>query len=397
MDELAAQAAPQINRVQSLALVAGVIGLALCALGWFINADQFFRSYLMAFIFWTGLAVGCLAILMMQYLTGGAWGIIIRRELEAASQTLFLMALLFIPIIFGIHNLYIWSHPSDFVSDPILYHALEHKHPFLNTPFFIARAVVYFILWAGMAFYLNRWSLEQDRTNDARFTLRLQAISGPGLFVLSVTLTFAMIDWVMSLEPRWYSTIYGATFLAGEALAGFAFIIAVIVLLARYKPLSDVVLPRHYRDLGNLLLAFVLLWAYCAFSQFLLIWSGNLREETPWYLRRTVGGWGWIAIALIVLHFFLPFFLLLSGDVKRNGRRLTIVAGLVILMRFVDMVWLVEPAFPQTHFGLHWMDFVAMLGLGGIWLWVFLRQLKSRRLLPVNDPYMQEALSSESE
>ncbi|MGI8654911.1 MAG: hypothetical protein ACR2LC_06805 [Pyrinomonadaceae bacterium] len=397
MSEVIKQTAPEFGRLQGYALIAGISGLALCGVGWFVNAEQFFRSYLVAFVFWTGLALGCLGILMLQYLTGGAWGIIIRRALEAATGTLPLMALLFVPLIFGIHHLYIWSHPADFVADEVLHKILLHKQPYLNTPFFIARACLYFILWAGTGFLLNRWSLERDRTNDARFTLRLQALSGPGLFVLALTLTFAMIDWVMSLEPRWYSTIYGVTFIAGETLAGFAFIIAIFILLARYKPLADVLRPRHYRDLGNLLLAFVMLWAYCAFSQFLLIWSGNLREETPWYLRRTAGVWGWVSIALIALHFFLPFFLLLSGDVKRNARRLAIVAGVVILMRFVDVIWLVEPAFPQTHWTLHWMDFVAMLGTGGVWLWLFFQRLKGRPLLPVNDPYMREALSDEPE
>lgn len=395
------QPAPTFSRLQTPALVAGVVGLVLCAVGWFFMPDQFFRSYLVAYLFWAGLALGCLAVLMMQYLTGGAWGLIVRRELESATKTLPLMALLFVPLLAGMQSLYVWTHTGAVAADE----HLRHKHVYLNTEFFVIRWAAYFVVWVAIAYLLNRWSREQDRTADPRLSLRLERLSGPGLFVLSITVTFALIDWVMSLEPDWYSTIYGVTFMAGELLAAFAFIIAVVVLLSRYEPLSSRLLPRHFRDLGNLLLTFVMLWAYCAFSQFLLIWSGNLREEIPWYLRRLQGGWGWVGVSLIVLHFFLPFFLLLQGDIKRRARRLALVAYLVIVMRFVDLLWLVAPVFTRTVSPAHWVDLathlalslLALVGTGGVWLWVFIRQLSSNPLLPLNDPYMKEAFSGGDE
>lgn len=391
MSEMIQQMPQQLSRWQRPLFIVGAVFLALSAVGWLISPDQFFRSYLLAYIFWAGLALGCLAILMMQYVTGGAWGIILRRALESSTRTLPLLVLLFMPLLFGLHRLYIWTDQQLVASDPLLI----HKRPFLNIPFFLIRAAIYFLFWVGLSFLLNRWSREQDRTAEAKFAWRLEHLSAPGLFFLAVTLTLALIDWIMSLEPRWYSTIYAVGFMAGEMLAAFAFAIAVVILLSATKPLADVIRREHFRDLGNLLLTFVMLWAYCAFSQYLLIWSGNLREEIPWYLRRTVGGWGWVAIALILFHFFLPFFLLLFREIKDHKRMLIWVAGIVILLRFVDLFWLVEPAFYPEHFSLHWLDFVATIGLGGIWLAVFIWQLRTRPLLPLNDPYALEAFSNE--
>jgi hypothetical protein len=334
---------------------------------------------------------------MIQYLTGGAWGIISRRPLESAISTLPLLAVLFVPLLLGLHNLYTWTRADAIATDPYL----QHKAIYLNTTFFIVRWAICFIVWIGTAQLLNRWSEAQDRTADPRLALRLQNLSGPGLFVLAVTLTFALIDWVMSLEPDWYSTIYGVTFIAGETLAAFAFVIAIVVLLSGYPPLSNVIQPKHFRDLGSLLLTFVMLWAYCSFSQFLIIWSGNLREEAPWYLHRLQNGWGWIGASLIVFHFFVPFFLLLSASIKRHPRSLGIVAAIVLVMRFVDLLWLVAPAFPQVSLYSHWGDAigrlalnsVALIGLGGVWLWMFIRRLRASSLLPLNDPYMKESFS----
>lgn len=391
MSEMIQQTPQELYRWQKPLLVLGLVGLALSAVGWFFRPEQFFRSYLLAYIFWAGLTLGCLAILMMQYVTGGAWGIILRRALEGATRTLPLLILLFVPLLFGLHRLYIWTNQQIVSSDPLL----VHKHPFLNIPFFLVRAALYFSFWAGVSFFLNRWSRAQDRTGAAKFAWRLEHLSGPGLFFLAVTLTLAMIDWVMSLEPRWYSTIYAVGFMAGEMLAAFAFAIAVVILLSAKKPLAGVVRRKHFRDLGNLLLTFVMLWAYCAFSQYLLIWSGNLREEIPWYLRRTAGGWGWVAISLIVFHFFLPFFLLLFREIKDHTRMLVTVAVIVILLRFVDLFWLVEPAFYPQNFSLHWLDLVATIGVGGVWLAVFIRQLRAWPLLPLHDPYAEEAFGHE--
>jgi hypothetical protein len=378
----------QLNRYGQPFLLIGILALAACLIGGVFTPQQFFQSYLFAYMFWVGLALGCLAILMMQYLTGGGWGIILRRVLESATRTLPLMVLLFVPLLFGLHRLYIWTHSDVVANDPLL----QHKHGFLNIPFFILRAVLYFICWIVLARLLNRWSRAQDKTGAPRLAWWLEHISGPGLFVLAITLSLAMIDWVMSIEPKWYSTIYAVGYLAGEGLAGFAFSIAVVLLLARHHPFVDVIKPKHWRDLGNLLLTFVMLWAYCAFSQYLLIWAGNLREEIVWYLPRKSGGWGWIVLALIVFHFAVPFFLLLSRDIKEQRYLLLSVIAVVLVLRFVDIYWLVAPAFSPFHFAISWMDFVAPIGIGGIWLAVFSSQLSKLPLLPLNDPYAQEAL-----
>jgi uncharacterized membrane protein len=381
----------ELARYRRTLLIVGLVALVLCFIGALLSPQQFFQSYLFAYMFWIGLVIGCLAILMMQYLTGGGWGIILRRVLESATRTLPLMIMLFVPLLFGLHRLYVWTNSSAVAGDELLL----HKHAFLNVPFFLIRALAYFLGWLILVILLNRWSREQDKTAEPRLAWRLEHISGPGLFFLSITLSLAMIDWVMSIEPKWYSTMYAVVYLAGEGLAGFAFSIAVILLLARRPPFIDVIKRKHWRDLGNLLLTFTMLWAYCAFSQYLLIWSGNLREEITWYLPRKTGGWGWIALALIVFHFFVPFFMLLSRDVKEQRPLLMSVILVVLLLRFVDIYWLVAPAFSPSHFTLSWMDFAAPIGIGGLWLAYFTWQLAKLPLLPLNDPYAEEALHAE--
>ncbi|HZS44445.1 MAG TPA: hypothetical protein VFC63_05040 [Blastocatellia bacterium] len=380
---------PDLYRYQNHLFVIGVIALILCAIGAIFNFDQFLHSYLMAYVFWIGVALGSLAILMMQHLTGGAWGLLLRRALESATRTLPAMIILFIPLLFGLHRLYIWTHSAEVAANPLL----QHKHAYLNTPFFIIRAAGYFVIWILLIALLNRWSLRQDKTGEPRLALKMQHLSGPGLFILAITLSLALIDWVMSLEPEWYSTMYAVIYMAGDMLAAFAFTIGVIILLADRKPLSDVITPDHFRDLGNLILTFVMLWAYTSFAQFLLIWSGNLRDETPWYLSRTMGGWGWIAGALIVFHFFLPFFMLLGRSNKKNPKRLAVIALIVFFMRLVDVFWLVEPAFHPGNFHLSWMDIIAPIGIGGIWMALFIWFLKSRPILPLQDPYAEETFN----
>lgn len=380
-----------LRRWQTPLAAVGLVCLLLCAVGWFFSPEQFFRSYLLAFVFWAGLTLGCLGVLMMQYVTGGAWGIILRRTLESATRTLPLVLLFFLPLLLGLHRLYVWTDAQTVAADPLL----QHKQPFLNVPFFLVRAAVYFACWLALIFFLNRWSRRQDDTGEPKLAWRLEHLSAPGLFLLSITISLALVDWVMSLEPRWCSTIYAVGFMAGEMLAAFAFSIAVVILLSARAPFAGVVKPKHFRGLGNLMLTFVMLWAYCAFSQYLLIWSGNLREEIPWYLRRVSGGWGWVAIALIFFHFFLPFFLLLFREIKDHRRTLISVALVVILLRFVDLFWLVEPAFYRESFSLHWLDFAALAGLGALWLAFFVRQLRARPLLPLRDPYAEEAFADE--
>jgi hypothetical protein len=382
---------PEWDRVQRAALVAAGGGLLLCAVGALFSQQQFFRSWLVALLFWLGIALGCMAIVMLQHLTGGAWGLVLRRLLESASRTVPLLAVLFVPLAFGLAQVYPWADAGWRAE-----YQAEHgghgftKADYLSPALFLARAAVYFALWIGLAFVLSRWSGEQDRTADPRLPRRFRLFSAPGLMVYGLTVTFASIDWVMSLEPEWYSTIYGVMFGTGQVLGAMAFAIAVLILLADRPPLRDVVSPGHLRDLGNLMLAFVMLWAYMSFSQFLLIWSANLVEEVPWYLRRGQGGWQYVAVALVLFHFALPFLMLMSRDVKHSRGTLAAVAGLVLVMRFVDLFWLVVPSFYEGELRVHWLDLAALVGVGGAWLAFFIWQLKRMPLLPVGDPYLAE-------
>src|SRR5262249_54373880 len=261
---------PEMRSAQQRALLFGVVGLMLCAVGAVFSPEQFFRAYLLAYVFWIGVALGCLAIIMIYHLSGGAWGVVIRRMLESATRTLPLMIVLFVPLVFGLHDLSAWARPELVAADELL----QHKRPYLNAPFFLLRATLYFVAWGGVAYFINKWSLEQDqRAADPRPTRRLRLLSGPGLILYGLAITFAAIDWLMSLEPHWYSTIFGATLMVGQGLNAFAFAIMVAALLADRAPLSRVISPVHFQDLGGLLLAFVLLRASMAFAQWLRGWS----------------------------------------------------------------------------------------------------------------------------
>ena len=385
-----------IDRVRRPSLAVGLVALAACAAGAFLSPNAFFRGYLFGYVFFTGLSLGCLAVVMLHHLTGGAWGIPIRRMLESGTRTLPLIAILFLPIALGLRRLYSWARPEEVARDTLL----QAKEAYLNVPFFLARAAFYFAVWIAIAYYLNRWSLEQDHGGSPALSRKLQLLSAGGLVAYGLTMTFASIDWVMSLEPHWFSTMYGVLYIAGQALNALAFVTAALVLLSRQAPYAGYVRSSHFHDLGKLLLAFVMFWSYVAFAQYLIIWAGNLPEEIPWYLRRLSGGWGWLGAALIVLHFALPFLLLLPEGANRNPRILASVAALVVLMRFVDVYWLVRPVFTQAgaaprsaRFQLHWLDVAASIGIGGVWLSVFLWQLEERPLLPVNDPEYVSALA----
>ena len=385
---VSAQLRHDIRQWRGRALVVGIVGLALTVLGAFIGpAGQFFRSYLWSFVFLVGLSAGCLAWLMTQYLSGGAWGVVIRRPAEAAARVIPLLALLFIPIAIGIPSLYRWSHAEVVAADQII----RHKQTYLNIPFFLIRAAVYFGGWILCSVLLNRWSAEEDRGAPGVHS-RMAAVSGPGLVFWGFSVTFMAVDWVLSLDPHWFSTMFGLLIIAGQGLTAIAFLITLLVLLSYREPMSRVLTPRHLHDLGKLMLAAVMVWAYFAFSQFLIIWAGNLPDEIPWYLERFRGGWQYFALLLVFGHFALPFALLLSRDLKRNFKLLAGIAIFVLCMRFVDVFWLVAPDFAKGVFRVSWMDITAPAGLCGIWLAYFLYQLEKRPLMPLNDPHLQEAL-----
>lgn len=380
-------APPVAGRIQQWSLIVGLIGAVLCVLGAFFRPALFLQSYLFGYLFVLGIALGCMAILMLQYLTGGDWGVVIRRTLEAAMRTLPALIVGFLPIVFGMRSLYIWARPADVAA------GLDYRTEYLNVPFFIVRAIVYFAVWLAMAYLLNKWSRQQDRADDFRLLPKLRAMSGPGLVIYAVTITFAGFDWVMSLNPEWYSTIFGLLLIGGQALTAMAFVILVAVLLSSRDPMAHVFQPRHFHDLGKLLLAFVMVWAYLSFSQLLIVWSGNLPQEIPFYVPRLESSWRWIGVLLIVLHFALPFVLLLSRDLKRHAQALAAVAGFVLAMRLVDLFWLIAPEFRRRGLGVDWLDPVTVIGISGLWFAIFIWQLKQRPLLPLRDPHLADALS----
>jgi len=382
-----------LRRWRTRAAIVGVAGAVLCAAGFLASPVagkfQFYRSYLWSYLFVVGLSVGSLAWLMLQYLTGGAWGVVIRRPSEAAARTIPLVALMFLPVLIGIPNLYQWSHPNIVAADEVL----RHKHTYLNAPFFIGRAAVYLAGWYLIGWLLNRWSEREDRVGGPRWHKKMNALAGPGLIFWGFSVTFMAIDWVLSLDPHWFSTMFGLLFVAGQALSAMAFLITVMVLLSYRRPMSEILTSRHLHDLGKLLLAMVMVWAYFSFSQFLIIWAGNLPKEIPWYLERLKGGWQFVALILVLGHFALPFALLLSRDLKRNFKLLASIAVFILLMRLVDLYWVVAPDFQKGSFGISWMDFAAPAGIIGIWLAYFLTQLEKRPLMPRNDPELEEALA----
>jgi hypothetical protein len=376
----------RLGQWQKNSLLIGIAGVLLAIAAFLIDRGQFLRSYLFAYLYWTGMALGCLAILLMHHVVGGKWGMLIRRLCEAGARTLPFMGVLLIPVLFGIRILYPWARPEATHDANI-----QSKAAYLNISFFVGRAVFYFAIWFLYSHLLSKWSAEQDRTGDERLMAKMRALSAPGLVVFTLTTTFAFIDWIMSLEPHWFSTIYGAMFMVGEMLEAFAFVIALTIVIARISPLKERVTPQHVHDLGNLMFAFMVLWAYLSFSQFIITWSGNLPQEIPWYLSRLRGGWGWVALTLVVFHFAIPFALLLFRGVKRREERLFRVCLLMIAIRLVDVYWITEPAFYGQRIRIHWMDFVTPVAVGGLWLALFFRELKSRPLLPLRDPRLQGA------
>lgn len=369
-----------------------LIGLLLWLTGGIHSAKQFFVSYLVAYNYWLGGALGCLVFLMLQYVTGGAWGLLLRRILEASAGTLPLLAVLFVPILCGLPIIYHYAQWSVVPTEP----NLHSKAVWLSAPFVVGKTILFFACWMVLAYFFRRWSKRQDEGANGQILDRYEALGAPGIVVYAFTITFASIDWVMSLEPQWYSTIYPVMFAVGQLLNGLAFALTVLLLLAERQPLAGAAHPVHLRDLGSLLLAFVMFWAYMSFSQLLLIWVGNLPEEIPWYLRRSREGWQYVVIVIAVCHFGLPFMLLLLRDIKEHRNRLLAVAVALLAMRFLDMFWWVEPAINHEGEYFFWLlDVSAWIGLGGLYVWWFLGELRSRPLLPLHDPNLAEALHHE--
>jgi hypothetical protein len=389
LKEIGDELVPELKNLQSKLMMAGGIGAAVCGIGLVMNPPQFVRSFLPAYMWLLSVALGSLGLAMVHQVSGGAWGVVIRRILGAATRTLPLLTILFIPIALGLHALYPWADAAHVAGDPIL----QWKQPYLNVPFFLARAAIYFIAWNAIAFFLNKWSVEQDTTGDPGVSRRMQLLSAGGLLAYGLTITFAGFDWLMSLEPHWFSTIYGVLIMGGQALSAMAFSIIVLAWLVRRAPFNELITANHFHDLGNLMMGFTMLWTYFGFSQYLIIWAANIPEETEWYIHRTAGGWQFIALVLVIFHFAVPFLVLLHRAIKRNAAMVSRVAALILVMRFFDLYWLSAPAF--AHGGgphVHWLDVALPISLALIWLGYFVYQLRGRALLPLHDPEFREAL-----
>src|ERR1700692_1685752 len=379
--------APEVvKKISQRSLVIGLVFAVISVVLAFIRIDQFYRAYLLGFMCWLGVALGSMAILMIRHLTGGGWGTVIRRILGAAMRTLPLLAILFIPVILGICRLYIWAQPLSNIEDKHLREHLEQiTQTYLTVNGFVVRAAFYFLVWNVLSFLLSKWSKQTDHAGAPDNSGRFKAVAGPGLILYGFTISFAAIDWIMSLDPSWVSTIFGLIILIGEVLSAMCFAVVVERILFNYKPMSELLKPDFVHDHGKWMLTFVMVWAYFNYSQWLIIWAGNLPSEITYYLRRLNGGWGYVGLFIVIFHFVIPFGPLLCRPFKRNIHKLVWLAVWLMLMRYLDLFWIIEPNFSQT-LKLTLADIVVPVAIGGFWLAYFFRNLGSLPLLPAYDP-----------
>ena len=390
--------APEVVRkISQRSLVIGVVFALISGALAFLRPDEFYRAYLLGFMCWLGVALGSMAIVMIRHLTGGGWGTVIRRILGAAMRTLPVLAILFIPIVIAVgqHRIYPWAMPLESIQDAHIREHLE-KHSFIKASYlnfsgFFIRAIIYFAIWNVLSFLLSKWSKQTDHAGAPDNSGRFKAVAGPGLILYGFTISFAAIDWVMSLDPSWISTIFGLLILIGEVLSAMCFAVVVERILFNYKPMSEMLTPDFVHDHGKWMLTFIMVWAYFSFAQWLIIWAGNLPAEITFYLKRLSNGWGSIGLFLVLFHFAIPFALLLSRPFKRDIRKLVWLAVWMMLMRYLDLFWIIEPNFSKT-LTVTIADIVVPIAIGGIWLWYFFRNLAALPLLPAYDPDAHEVL-----
>jgi hypothetical protein len=371
------------DRAKIISFSMGVIGLAICVVGWVLAPGDFFVAYLFGHSFFLGLSLGSLGLLMIHHLTGGYWGYSVRRFLESAVANLSLLAVLFVPVFFGLPQLYPWKNPSILAADEIL----RSRQYYLNTPGYIIRSAVVFMIWIIIGRLLLKWSAEQDATSSPEPTRKMRTLSGPGLVIYPVTMTFATMDWLMSLEKDWYSTMFAVMLSIGQMLSALAFVILLLSSAVHSRQLGPIISKDEtFHKIGNLLLAFTMLWAYLEFGQLLITWSGNLPHEISWYLSRVTDGWRWVCVFLFLFNFFIPFFLLLMRPVKRRYQVLASVAGCIFVAHIVDVWWTIAPSLHPEHFYVSWWAVAAFVGIGGFWSATFLKNLEKRPAVPLNDP-----------
>ncbi len=370
-------------------LYTGILFLVLSAIGWAINREQFFHSYLVSFTFWVTLGLGGLFVTLIHYLTHSVWTIVVRRIPETVMRTLPWMVIFFVPIFFGMHDLYHWSHTDVVAHDSILI----KKVGYLNIPFFSIRALIYFAVWFGLGSLIHKFSIEQDEGLRPDMYARLRRIAAPGMFLFAFSITFAAFDWLMSLDPHWYSTIFGVYIFAGSYLSIIAFMTLFTMFIQSRGVLKKEVTVEHYHDYGKLLFAFTVFWAYIAGSQYFLIWYGNIPEETVWFLHRWEGSWKAFSLFLIFAHFFVPFVVLIFRASKRNLNILRVIASLILVMQFMDLYWIVMPSLHPHGFHFSWMDLTAFLGIGGIFMYFFWREFTANAIVPVKDEKLQDSIN----
>ncbi len=375
----------------SKAMIVGVIGLLASAAGYLVNSEQFFHSYLTAFVFWVTLGLGALFFTLIHHLVDAEWSVVLRRVMESTMVTLPLLIVFFVPIAFGMHDLFEWTHVDVVAGDTLL----QGKAPYLNTTFFLARTAGYFLIWYLLTRALYTRSIKQDTSNEKGQTIRMRQISAPGMVLFGFTLTYAAFDWLMSLNPHWYSTIFGVYIFVGALLSSLGFITLILLFLRGKGVLADKVTVEHYHDLGKLIFAFTIFWAYIGFSQYFLIWYGNIPEETIFYHTRWAGSWKYVSMLIILGHFIFPFLMLLTRAAKRSLKVLAFMGFWMLFIHWVDMYWVILPSMgahgANAHhgFSLSWMDLSTMLGIGGIFVWLFWKRFTSQPVVPVNDPKLE--------
>lgn len=386
------------GKLGSTALIAGLLGLAVSASGYFVDSVQFFHSYLVAFVFWVSFGLGGLFFTMLHHLVDAEWSTVIRRLSESAMATLPMMALFVIPILFGMHDLYHWSHAEVVAHDEIL----SGKAVYLNPTFFTVRSIGYFVIWGLLSRFLLRNTLKQDEQkkphNDKAeaITQRFRMISAPGMILFALTISFASFDWMMSVDAHWYSTIFGLYWFSGSFLAILSFMVLFALHLRNRSILRDIITVEHYHDLGKLIFGFIVFWAYMGFSQYMLIWYANIPEETIWFAHRWHGSWKWMSLTLLFGHFVLPFLALLTRAAKRHMVVLGITAAWLLVMRWVDIYWLIFPSIYKDGPQFSWMDLTTLIGIGGIFIWFFWRNYTAHPVLPLGDRSLENSIKFEN-